>query len=104
MTEIKTPNWRLASVSPQSTGHQYKITDRRTGQSVYFDNVIVRQGCFDEVTLWRDDEEGGQNGVKAGKFDNTEQFPEVILDALKHLEEGGLLSNLGTRLNENPSE
>jgi len=100
MTEIKTPNWRLSSVAPQSTGHRYQITDRRTGQVTYFDSVKVYDGGLSKVNLYRDDDDMGKNGARAARFKDTDQFPTVILDALKHLAGGGYLSELGTRVNE----
>jgi len=100
MAEIKTPNWRLSSVAFRSTGHQYQLTDRRTGTVVYFDSVKVYDGNLSKVCLKRDNERMKCGESRAAKFDNTEQFPAVILDALKHLEGGGTITALGDRVNE----
>lgn len=99
MTEIKTPNWRISSVARASTGHSYQITDRRTGSVTYFDNVTVYEN-IGEIKLYREDEDMGTNGARAGIIRDLDNVPTVILDALKQLEEGGTLTDLGTRLRE----
>lgn len=101
MSEIKIPNWRLSSVAQASTGHHYQITDRRTEHVMYFDNVRVFDGGqVDQVKFYREDDDMGEYGARAGRIRNTEQFPTVILDALKTLQGGGTITELGVRVNE----
>lgn len=101
MAEIKTPNWRLSSVAPQSTGHQYQITDRRTGQVLYFDSVKVYDGhAIDQVRFKRDDESMKSGESRSGIIRGTGQFDGIILDALKNLQGGGTITEMGTRVND----
>jgi hypothetical protein len=100
MVEIKTLNWRLSSVSPVSTGHEYQLTDRRTGTTIYFDDVRVWDGGLQRVCLKRKNERVKSGTSRGARFDNTEQFPTVILDALKQLDKGGTISELVERVNE----
>jgi len=102
MAEIKTPNWRLSSVmSTTSTDCHYQLTDRRVDTVVYFDTVKVFDvGCMNRIRLYSDSDKTESGRGRAATYKNTDQFPDVILDALKHLEDGGTLSDLGTRVNE----
>jgi hypothetical protein len=101
MTEIKTPNWRLSNVSPQSTGHHYQLKDRRTSQVVYFDSVTVFDGGLNEVKLYRDHHPHGEGDrSRAGILHEPDQLPTIMHDALLHLDEGGKLSDLGDRYYE----
>jgi hypothetical protein len=99
MAEIKTPNWRLSSCAPTSTGNHYLIKDRRTNNVTYFDTVRVYDGgLVNEVKLYHNDEPMPSGRSRAGIIRNTEQFDTVILDALKALENGDTITSLGTRV------
>lgn len=84
MSEIKTPNWRLSTVAEVSTGHQYQITDRRTGMVLYFDQVRVWKGGMSKVKFKRFK---GDRATRAGKIRDLNDLPEVIVDALVEISE-----------------
>lgn len=97
--EIKTPNWRLSTTSKESTGHHYQITDRRTDSVTYFDSVKVYDGTIvNQIKFFRDDEDMGSNGARAGKIRGTDQVADIVVEALKELENKGTFTDLYTRV------
>lgn len=83
INDINTLHFRLAVVSPTSTGHQYLLKDHRTGMTLYFDDVRVYKGVMDEIKFYDGESD------RAGYFRGLDQMEDCIIDALKHIEEEG---------------
>ncbi|WP_226041239.1 hypothetical protein [Natrinema sp. DC36] len=81
MSEIKTPNFRLTTCMPVSTGHHYCFKDRRTDMVVYFDEVKVYDGVVDQIKFY------DSNGDRAGHIDDIDPLPQIVIDTLEHIEE-----------------
>lgn len=80
MSEIKTPNFRLSTCIEASTGHQYVFTDRRTGTTIYFDQVRVFDPPVNSVKLKRFK---GDRVTRAGHIKSPEDLPDVIIEGLE---------------------
>jgi len=95
MSKIVTPNWRLAAVSPRSTGHQYVLARRGEVQNVYFDDVKIYRNVGNEIHLREDRPDRESGWAKSGEIGDADTVDGIIFDGLKHIEEHDRLPKKG---------